>query len=458
MLGARRKKECGYQGPESLPIVGCIPKVKEEGVLNFLMNNAVSYGDIIPFRMGIDSVLQINHPSLIEEILRIKHKRFKKASNHQRFREVLGDGLLTSNGEKWKKDRQRLQPVFKRDLIEGIYFQKVQKVGEALTEEWGQKASAGAAVNVTEDMARATLKIMLHTIFGERVSEADVLQIDSAIREFMDYVGLPRLLPNVDVNKLVGTSKYRDLKKTRGELKKLVKRLYFDELGAPSDEPNMMKLMIFALQNDEDSFCFEDLYDHSITMFFAGYETTATLLQWAWHCLEQNPCVETKLLEELSSLDSLSQFSFQAIDGFPYLDAFLKETMRLYPSFWATTRASIEIENLGGMEIRPSQTLLLPQYVMHRHPRFWDNPEEFKPERFLSERQMHIVPGSYFPFSIGHRKCVGYRFAEMEAKVLISMLLPIFRLREGGERSYELKPIISLRLEEDLIMRLQYRK
>lgn len=422
------------------------------------MENAVTYGDIIPFKMGVDRVFQINHPKYIEEILLTRHKEFRKASNHKRFREVLGDGLLTSNGSKWKQDRQRIQPVFRRDLVEGPYLRSIISASIKLKNKWEYTGCKSGQVNVTEDMARLTLSILFDTIFGSEISEKELDEVDKAIKIFMDYVGLPRVFPAVDLNKVFFRPNYRNLHKVRESLKELIRDIYKRELKHPSSRINMMRLLIDSVSNDAGRFTFEDIYDHTITMFFAGYETTATMLQWAWLCLDQNPNVQEELLSKIEGLDPSDSDYWESLNKIEYLDAFIKEVMRLYPSFWATTRAPNSVINLGDQRISPFHTLLLPQHVMHRHPRFWDNPDIFDPDRFLEKNSTKIVNGSYFPFSLGHRKCIGYRLAEMEAKIIIATLLPSFVLKRDLSRSYELKPIISLRLEEDLVMQISKRK
>lgn len=275
-------------GPNPSSALGCIPIVKQKGPLQFLSDNAQLYGDIIPFRMGFSRCIQLNHPDLISHVLISNHKNYRKGDNHDRFREVLGDGLLTSMGNKWKRDRQMIQPAFKKDVVETTYAQAVTDVVAEIYDKWLEAAKNNKVVNVTSDMAFLTLKVILITMFGSQVSNEEVQKIDHAIKSFMDYVGIPRPIPSVDLNKYLHPQKYKQIKALRDELKSYVKIIYEREKESPSPTINMMQLLIQAHSEKGEEFSFEEIYDHSITMFFAGYETTATLLQWAWFCLDNN--------------------------------------------------------------------------------------------------------------------------------------------------------------------------
>ena len=443
-------------GPKNQSLLGCVGEIKERGILDFLMRNAREYGDVIPFRMGFTEYLQLNDPDLIKYILIDNHKNYRKSDTHIRFREVIGDGILTSNGKKWRRHRRMLQPAFSKQLIEEIYSSAVVDTVHQMSKQWEAKAKAHESANVTQDMAMITLRVILQTMFGQKVREDEIKAIDASIQYLMLYTGLPRLIPSVDIRKAFHTPKYSKARKYVAYLRKFVEKIYLQEKAHPSERMNMMRLMIEAKSEDGESFDFEEICDESVTMIFAGYETTSTLIQWAWYCLDRHPKEQQKVLEELSAVDVQSP-DFKKIDALPILDAFLKETMRLYPPFWATARACLDSDVVGGVAIQKGQTLIMPQYVMHRHPKFWDEPEVFKSERFIEKDAKTLNSGLFFPFSQGPRKCIGYRFAEMEAKMVLAIMLPKFSLDYKGKEITDMKPAISLKALDDINMEVSLR-
>ncbi len=438
-------------GPKGHALLGSLPQIKKSGPIEFFFSNALNYGDLIDFNVGKGFNVQLNHPELIEYVLVKNHKNYRKGDNYIRFSDYLGLGLLTSNGEKWKKDRQMMQPMFNRGFIEGLYSSTTSDVVKDIKKKWSVDAADGLKpVNVTKDMAYVTINVALKTLFGNDITVDEVEMIDWSMNAVMDYVGLPRIFAKHDTNRFTKRALYKKAQEGHKYMADFTRR----KMRAGSNGRDNILSILQEMKYEDGSAPEEQvIIDHAITMIFAGYETTATLLQWTWYVLSKHPDAENKLREEITSnVKDIDNASYDELLKLPYLDMVFKEAARLYPSFWGSARAPIEDDVIGGFEIKAGTTLAVPIYVMQRHPKWWQNPEAFIPERFSPENEKNIVSGSYIPFSLGPRKCIGYRFAEMELKMVIAKLLPYFTTETVPGQPQKLRPIISLKKEGDLLM------
>jgi len=449
-------------GPKGLPVMGVLLDVLRHP-LGLLEDNALYYGDIIPFSVMGQKFLQLNHPDLIRYVLMENHKNYRKSDVYLRFESVIGLGLLTSNGEKWRRDRQKIQPMFKREQIEGYYFNIVNDVGEKYKRRWLALTENGKAeLNITSEMASITTEVILKVIFGkDNLDEKTIVLLHNSYSLFMDYLKNVRMLPKVDLRKVFHTPTYARFKKELDYVDGIFERLSARyKKGESSDKYNMLALLIEAQKEDPEHFNAHSIRDHSVSMVFAGFETTSILMQWLWYALDSRPDIVEKARREIISFASCtagidsSGLTYEAVNKMDYLSAVSKETMRLYPPLWATSRQPVEGDCLGELKVTPRDIIILPQIVMHRHPRWWDEPNAFIPERFMPENENNIDVGLYFPFSQGPRKCSGFKFAEMEAKVIMAKLLPLFKVTVLNTLDNRFDPGVSLKLKQALLVEI----
>jgi cytochrome P450 len=445
-------------GPKGLPVFGPLFEALKNPIA-FMMQNALQYGDIVPYKMAGMNILQINHPDLIRYVLLENHKNYYKSDAYIRFESVLGKGLLTSNGDKWKRDRQKIQPMFKREEVEGYYYTIVNEVSEKYKQRWLKLTEHGSAeINISAEMAAITIEVILKSIFGkDNLDEATIRSLHYSYGVFIEYLKDLRLLPKVDMRKMLHTPAYYKFKKELVNVETILKNLaakYRSE--AFPDKNNMLALLIEAQKADPKNFSEIDIRDHSVSMVFAGYETTSILMQWMWYALDSHPDTVAKLREEIArnapctlEKDSLS-LTYDQVNRNHYLTAVYMETMRLYPPFWGTSRCNITDDKFGDYHVPKGTTIILPQSIMHRHPRWWANPNAFIPERFLPENEKKIEEGAYFPFSHGPRKCSGFKLVEMEAKTIFTKLLPMFNVTAINTFANHLDASISLKLTHPL--------
>lgn len=451
-------KKYTVSGPKGTPFLGMIREAKQDS-LKMMMDLALNYGDIVPFKVLGQNVIQLNHPDLIKYVLVDNHKNYKKSSAYIRFHSVLGLGLFTSEGEKWRRDRQKIQPMFKREQVEGYYFDVISEVANKFKARWSQLADSGNnEINLTSEMADITLEIIAKLVFGNRtIDDSAVKSIHSAYDLFMAYLKQPRLIPTVDLRKLFRTGEYRrfdkELNRTRILFRQLMEECRKDN---SKDRLSMLSLLLDAQKADPENFTDEDILEQCFTMIFAGFESTSILLQWMWYALNEHPDVKHKLRAEIAAQLPNIAFNYEEMNKLTYLQAFFEESVRFYPPFWITGREPIEDDLLGNYILKRGTLLVLPQYGMHHHPRYWSDVEKFMPERFLSIKVDDLHPGIYFPFSHGPRKCSGHRLAEMEAKMMLVKLLPLFDvtiLNAAHECGFD--PSISLKPKQSLYVNIK---
>jgi cytochrome P450 len=452
-------------GPEGPPYFGMIGIAKSDP-LNFFLDNSLKYGDIIPFKVMGRKLIQVNHPDLVKYVLMENNKNYVKSKAYIRFESVLGKGLLTSNGAKWKQDRQKIQPMFRRELIEGSYFAVIMQVCEKYKQRWLRLTGKGKTqIDISSEMSSITTEIILNLIFGqENLDESTITSLHHSYSTFIEYLKIQRLMPKIDLEKIFHTPNYLRFKKELKNVNDLISRLIEKHRKETThDQYNMLALLYAAQKQDPEHFSEADIRDHAVSMVFAGFETTSVLMQWMWHALDYRPDIEEKLYSEITSLAPSTKtagdtvISIDALENMTYTTAFFKETMRLYPPFWITSRAPVEDDFFGDYKVESGTIIMLPQIVMQRHPRWWDNGNAFTPERFMGENNTEIDNGLYFPFSQGARKCSGYKFAEIEAKVLFATFLPLFKVKMINSLGNTYDPGITLKAKKPMLAEISLR-
>lgn len=446
---------------KGLPIIGfLLPAIKNP--LGMVMDLSQRYGDIILLNVLGQNVMQVNHPDIVRRIFIDNQKNYKKSKPYIRFESAIGLGLLTSNGEKWKRDRQKIQPMFNKEQIANYYFDVTNFVSEKYKQRWLHLTEKnGAEINITEEMAKITTEIILRSIFGNNISDETVTSLHHSYVVLIEYLKNIRVLYNADLRKLFCHPAYFSFKKELANIDNHIKILseQYRNSGR-SDKYNMLSLLIEAQKSDPDNFSEKDIRDHAVSMVFAGFETTSVLMQWVWYALDDRADIRDKLRADIinnapctSAADS-SNLTFEEVKKMDYMTLVLKETMRLYPPFWMTGREAVEDDYLGDFKVERGTTIVISQLTMHRHHKFWNNPNSFIPERFFPENEAKIDDGIYFPFLHGGRKCSGHMFVDMEAKTIIAKLLPLFTVKVLNKLDNYLQPGISLKLKNPLMVEI----
>lgn len=431
-------------GPPGHLLFGSLPEFRKDP-LAFFTRCARDHGDVCRFRLGHLRCCLLSDPELVEKLLVAESERTVKSWDYRQLRFILGDGLLTSEGEKWKRSRQIIQPAFHGDRLR-VHAGEVTRRARSRAQRW----CGGDCRDVYGDVMEVTLENVAAVLFGEELSE-EVSVIRGALEGAMErfeavlraWVPLPSWVPTP--RNLRARRAVRRLDRAMEELVQAHRTTCVE-----ADD-----LLCWLLQEGYQG---RRLRDEVVTLFMAGHETTALAVTWTLHLLSLNPeaarWVQAELDRELHGQDP----GADDLSRLPRLQAALKEGMRLYPPAWAIGRETSEEVEIGGIRLAPGTQVFVSQWVMHRDPRFWERPEEFRPERWTSEEEGPSRPQyAYFPFGGGPRYCVGKKFAEFEAMLLLAIYLQRWQFKPVPEHPVELQPAVTLRPRHGLRMALDRR-
>ena len=397
----------------------------------FLNELQHAYGDVCGFRVPWRRFYFLNDPAAIKEVLVSQQHAFVKSEGTRAMRELLGEGLVTSEEPLHRRMRRIVQPAFHRERIAG-YAQIMQAYADAWEPPQG-------AFDMHAEMMELTLRIASKTLFGVDAGDrAD--RVGAALHEvvtvFPDVLGpfgaIKRRLP------VPPTLRFR---KARRVLDEIVLDLIAQRRRSGEDRGDALS-MLLELRDEESGEGLSDaqVRDEVMTLFVAGHETTANALTWTWYLLARNPRVHERLRDELHrDLET------------PYLDAVLNETLRLYPPAWILGRDALREVHIDGWRIRKGATVLVSQLVLHRSDRYFHEPDRFAPDRWLDGPELPQF--AYFPFGGGARKCLGDRFAWTEARIELSRLTQRYRFELEDSAAVHPDPIITLRPHGPVRMR-----
>jgi cytochrome P450 len=423
----------------------------------FLSRCARQYGDIIFFRFLNVPVCLVVHPDGIEKILVKNQENFLKARDYRALRPILGNGLLTSEGEFWQSQRKLIQPAFRHENIV-TYAQVMTQSTAAMLARW----KAGELHDVHADMMDLTLEIVAKSLFGSDVSEdaRGIARTMTVVMElFTTQANWAFVLPD-----RIPIPKSRRLRQSIKHLNDVVYKLIRDRRKAPvGDDPtagsDLLSNLLAVKDEGGGRMTDEQLRDEIMTLFLAGHDTTANTLSWTWYLLAQNPEVDAALGAELHKVLGKRAPSPADLPRLPYTEMVMKESMRLYPPAWGVGRRAIHDFELDGYRIPAKTNFFLLQWVTQRDPRFFPDSERFDPERWRHDpiRNGKIPRFSYFPFGGGPRVCVGAGFAMMEATLLLATIAQKFRLTLAPNQSIEPLFSVTLRPKNGIRMHLHPR-
>lgn len=419
--------------------------------LGFLREMA-SYGDIAHMQTRGLHFYLINHPELIQDVLVTHHRSFVKSRALQVARRLLGDGLLTSEGELHLRQRRLVQPAFHRQRM-AAYSQVMASRAEQTAERW-QELGNGAAVDMAQEMMRLTLAIVGKALFDADV-EGEAAEIGQALTEALHAVNR-LLLPGGELSEKLPLPASQRAEQARQRLDATIYRIIAQRRADAQDRGDLVS-MLLAAQDEQGGMSDVQVRDEAMTLFLAGHETTANALTWTWYLLSQNPAEERRLHKELDQVLAGRTPTLDDLPNLPYTRMVLSEAMRLYPPAYAIGRQVVEPYPVRDYVIEPGATVFVSQYVMHRDPRYWFDFERFDPNRWTPEAQARRPKFSYFPFSAGPRVCIGEGFAWTEGILVLAALAQRWQARLVLGQPVALEPLITLRPKHGMRMTLHRR-
>jgi cytochrome P450 len=408
---------------------------------------AQQYGDISHFKFsGLEAFL-INHPDYIKDVLVTNHQNFVKGLALQRAKRLLGEGLLTSEGEFHRRQRRLVQPAFHR--------QRIASYGSVMTDYAARTAGRwrdGETLDIADEMMRLTLGIVGKTLFDADV-ESEAGEIGEAMNVVMDLFNT-LTIPFFELLEKLPLPQMRRFRKARARLDRIIYRMIDERRRSGEDRGDLLSMLLLAQDDEGKSGSMTDLQvrDEALTIFLAGHETTANALTWTWYMLSQNPEPEAKFHRELQAVLGARPPSVADFPHLRYTEMVFAESMRLFPPAWALGRRSIDECTIGGYTIPANSLVLMSQYVMHRDARYFPHPEKFDPERWTEAARDSRPQFSYFPFGGGPRRCIGEGFAWLEGVLLLATLGQKWKMRLAPNHPVALRPVITLRPKHGMRM------
>src|SRR5499427_9210376 len=418
----------------------------QQDPLGYFTDMTRQYGDVWGMRIGNFRSLFINHPDLIEDVLVNKARLYHKGRILQANKFLFGEGLLTSEGDFWLRQRRLSQPAFHRARVNAYAATMAEYAGQTLA-----KWRGGEERDIHEEMMNLALRIVGKTLF-----DADVARDAREVGETL-YM-LLRIASNFGSTVLVPlwVPTPRNLRAKAGvrRIEKIIYRIIAERRASGRDTGDLLSTLLQVQDEDGTRMNDRQLRDEVITLFLAGHETTASTLSWTWWLLAQNPAVEKRFHEELHGVLGGRAPTVDDLPKLTYLGHVLTESLRLYPPAWGMARLAEEEHEIAGYPVLPGYGVAMAQWVVHRDPRWFEAPLDFCPERWENGLGKQLPRFAYFPFGGGPRQCIGNIFAMMEASVVLATIGQKYRFALLPGHGISPLASITLRPESGIRVRL----
>jgi cytochrome P450 len=396
----------------------------QRDALGFLRRVAREYGDISHFTFGPQHVYLVNHPDLIHDVLVRYGRSFQKGRALQRTKIILGEGLLTSEGELHKRQRRLAQPAFHRERI-ARYAEVMIDRATRMGGRWRD----GEELDIHHEMMRVTLSVVAKTLFNADVDE-EADDIGASLTELMQMFPI-LITPFGEYLRLLPLPRTRRFEAALKRLDKTIFDIIEERRRSGRDEGDLLSMLLLAQDEEEGGGGMTDrqVRDEAMTLFLAGHETTANALSWTWWVLSQNEDAERRMHEELDAVLGGRTPTPADYPKLPYTEMVLAESMRLFPPAWGMGRLAMEDVPLGGWTVPKGAVVIVAPGVTHLDERWWPDPLRFDPQRFTPEAKAARPRMAYFPFGAGTRICIGESFAWMEGVLILATLAQRWRVR-----------------------------
>ena len=429
--------------------------------LNFFEKYVPKFGEIFQlksiffrFISEFERVVIVSNPDMVKHIMQDNNRNYIKSYGYRVLKVLLGEGLLTSEGDFWRKQRKLIQPGFHKERLSS-FVQIYADLGQELVDKWNQ-VEDGADVDVSKDFMVTTLNIVSRSMFSTDVADAmEVVnrEFDYANERLIERIKNPfpmplwMPLPNTVREK----NSYESIKNVVAEI--------IEKRRGSNQQYNDLLAMLMEIEDADtgEKMSNQQIQDEVITIFLAGHETTAVALTWLAHCLDENPEVVEGLLEEEKKVLNGRVPTIDDLRSLEYTRMVIDETLRLYPPAWIIGRHSLGSDKLGEYDIPKDTNCLIPVYYIHRDPKHWDEPLKFKPERFSKKNSKGRHKFVYFPFGGGPRLCIGNNFALMEMQVIVPMIVRAFKLKKAKGFEFKKDPLITMRPSPHMKMKIDKR-
>jgi cytochrome P450 len=407
--------------------------------IQFYQNIAAQYGDIVCYRPAPEPAYLLNHPDYIRHVLLDNNHNYSKDTYSNRaFAKVVGGGLLTSEGEQWRKQRRMMQPAFHHTRLEKLDGMIVE-AAQSMLDGWQKAFETHQPIDIAREMSALTLTVTIRSLFGVDLGD-EVREIGEIINRAASYLEKPSSPRLIQSAKEFGAVVDRIIQQRRQNFK---------------DGGDLLSSMMMTRdENGNPAMDDEQLRTQVMTLMLAGYETTASTLTWTWHLLSQNLWAMDRLRSEVRDTLQSRPPRYADLDRLLFTGMVLDESLRMFPPAWILGRRAIADDVIDGFFIPANAVIAICIYVLHRHPNFWVDADTFNPERFSEENIKGRNKFAYIPFGAGPRQCIGNNFGLMEAALVMACVLQRFELHSIPGMEVQPQALFVLRPNRDVLMSL----
>ena len=439
-------------GPSGYPLVGLLPDVLLDP-LKALLGVVRRHGDVACVGVGFEKLYLLSHPDHVEHVFRASADNFiKDGSMWAAAQELVGNGLGTTEGSAWLRQRRLMQPQFHRQKLAMMTSLMATAAAEGLG-RWGPAAESGEPIELLRELKAVTTSMFLRALFSTSINAEEMSDLTDAVNVAFGHINvlmwtssLPRWLP------IPGSRRFQEALRT---IDRIIYRILWSRYRQEGERGDLLDFLLQARDADTGEAMSErQVRDEAITLFVAAHETTATALAWTVYLLCKHPEAARRVAAEASSLAGDRPVTFGDLDKLAYTKMAFQEAMRLYPPLWLTVRRAVAEDTIAGYRIPAGALVAIVPYVVHRHPSSWQRPEAFEPERFTQADAERRHRGAYLPFGVGGHQCIGNNFAIMEAQLILAMLFQRYRVSLVAGHKVEPQAAIALRPRNVILVTL----
>lgn len=424
-----------------VPVLGVLPQVWRDP-LGFFLRSGTQHPEIVRLDMGPARFHLLSHPDSVKYVLQDNHRNYAKG--YEKAKPLLGEGLVTAEGELWRRQRRLMQPAFHRQRLAELLPTMVDATSEMLA-HWRDLDGADEPLNIAREIMLLTQTIILRTMFSTDIGH-QAANIADSFGIALEYLNFAMMAPFPILQALPTPANLR-FRQAMRVIDSAVYGIIAERRESGVKRNDLLQMLIDARDEETgEGMSDRQMHDEVLTIFLAGHETTASLLSWTFYLLGQDAQVEERLRSEIATVVDGRAPSMEDISKLRYTGQVLHESLRMFPPAWMFARTPIDDDEIGGYHIPAGSMIMLSPYVTHRLPQFWDEPDRFDPDRFDPDRENDRPRYAFFPFGGGPRLCIGNNFALMEAPTILSMILQNFqfKLAEGypvkGQPAATLRP------------------
>lgn len=443
-LSAETSADVVIPGPQGSRVLKNILLNRNDDGVRRMVHLHHAYGDLVHLQIANRHVYLIFHPDDVQQVLQMNNRNYIKGELLDKLRVAAGNGLFTSEGDFWRRQRRMMQPFFHRTVIASFGEIMVAEVGKLLA-QWDQYTAGGTAFELQEQMMRVTLSVVAKALFTTALGDAELATVHETLGPILAEIAARSRRPFGLVEKLP-TRANRAFTRNLARLNEIVDAIIAQHREPGAAFQDLLQMLIDARDEETgEAMSDQQLRDEVITLFVAGHETTATALTWAFKLLSEQPVVRRVLYEEVDRVLGGRTPTAADFPNLPYALAVFEETLRLYPPVVNIVRTALEPDTLAGHLLPAGSNVVIPTYALHRHPAFWDNPEGFDPNRMLPDARKGQHRFAYIPFSAGPRFCIGESFAKLEAVLILAMVAQRFEVNLVPGQRIEMRSLGTLR-------------